>query len=320
MALLTISGEPASRWEEVAQGAAQLLNFELVTDARLQQWMVEEFGDAPVPDRAWKAAVASILARMAAEHHLVVALPGAEALFGAMPMLLRAGVVAPEARRVGNLMLEQRLERPEARKVLAQLDSAWRVSRKAKVGRARALAESFDITFNAEHLDASEIAEVLRSAACARGLVEQGLLSAAAEAQLQFQMRLRLAKHGIVPAGRANLKPVEFGHPSEELFANLLDFYRIQWNYEPRSFPLQWDKDGNVMEAFTPDFYLPEYDIYVELTTMKQANVTRKNRKIKLLRAIYPHVNIQIFYQKDFQDLIFKYGLSESRLNPVPRD
>ncbi|HWZ32268.1 MAG TPA: hypothetical protein VNX18_13085 [Bryobacteraceae bacterium] len=320
MALLTISGEPASRWEEVAQGAAQLLNFELVTDARLQQWMVEEFGDAPIPDRAWKAAVASILARMAAEHHLVVALPGAEALFGAMPMLLRAGVVAPEARRVGNLMLEQRLERPEARKMLAQLDSAWRVSRKAKFGRARALAESFDITFNAEHLDASEIAEVLRNAVCARGLVEQGLLSAAAEAQLQFQMRLQLAKHGIVPAGRANLKPVAFGHPSEELFANLLDFYRIQWNYEPRSFPLQWDKDGNVMEAFTPDFYLPEYDIYVELTTMKQANVTRKNRKIKLLRAIYPHVNIQIFYQKDFQDLIFKYGLSESRLNPVPRD
>jgi len=129
------------------------------------------------------------------------------------------------------------------------------------------------------------------------------------EAKLQFQIRLELARHGIVPAGHAHLKKVAFGHPSEEVFANLLDFYRIQWLYEPRSFPLQWDKDGNVIEAFTPDFYLPEFDLYVELTTMKQSLVTRKNRKIKLLRAIYPHVNIQVFYQKDFQDLIFKYGL-----------
>ncbi|HYK62922.1 MAG TPA: hypothetical protein VEV85_26025, partial [Bryobacteraceae bacterium] len=132
-----------------------------------------------------------------------------------------------------------------------------------------------------------------------------------AEAELQFQTRLELARHGITPAGRANLKPVTFGHPSEEVFANLLDFYRIQWEYEPRSFALQWDKDGNVIEAFTPDFYLPDLDLYVELTTMKQALVTPKNRKIKLLRAVYPHINIQVFYQKDFQDLIFKYGLRQ---------
>ncbi len=44
---------------------------------------------------------------------------------------------------------------------------------------------------------------------------------------------------------------------------------------------------------------------------MKQANVTRKNRKIRLLRSIYPHVNIQVFYQKDVQDLVTKYGLPE---------
>ena len=127
---------------------------------------------------------------------------------------------------------------------------------------------------------------------------------------MQFQTRLELAQYGIVPAGRASLKRAEFGHPSEQLFANLLDFYRIEWEYEPRSFPLQWDKDGKVTEAFTPDFYLPESDLYLELTTMKQALVTRKNRKVKLLRAIYPHINIQIFYQKDLQDLVFKYGLA----------
>jgi len=113
------------------------------------------------------------------------------------------------------------------------------------------------------------------------------------------------------PPDRVQLKRAPFAHPSEEIFANLLDYYRIAWDYEPRSFPIQWDKNGKILEAFTPDFYLPDFDIYVELTTMKQANVTRKNRKIKLLRAIYPDVNIQVFYQKDFQNLIFKYGLAE---------
>ena len=309
MALLTISGEPASRWEDAAHGAAQLLRFELVTEARIAQWIREEFGDASIPDRAWRPAAVSILARMATEHHLAVALAGSESLFGPLPMLLRAGVVAPEARRVGNVMLDQRLERPAARKALSELDSAAKRTRKHRFGRSNAPAEAFDVVLNAEHMDAGQMAEVLRAAVAARGLVDQGLLTAASEAQIQFQTRLQLARYGIVPAGRANLKRVAFGHPSEQMFANLLDFYRIQWEYEPRSFPLQWDKDGNVTEAFTPDFYLPEFDLYVELTTMKQTLVTRKNRKIKLLRAIYPHINIQVFYQKDFQDLVFKYGL-----------
>jgi hypothetical protein len=309
MALLTISGEPASRWEEVAHGAAQLLRFELVTETRLEQWMAEEFGETPIPDRAWKPAIVSILARMAAQHHLVVALSGAEALFAPFPMLLRAGVVAPEARRIGNVMVDQRLERPAARQLLSGLDSDWRRKRRARFGRSKPQPESFDVVLNAEHMDVGQMAEILRAAVATRALEEQGLLSAAAEAQLQFRTRFDLARHSIVPAGRANLKRAAFGHPSEQLFANLLDFYRIQWDYEPRSFPLQWDKDGDVLEAFTPDFYLPEFDLYVELTTMKQTLVTRKNRKIKLLRAIYPHINIQVFYQKDFQDLIFKYGL-----------
>jgi hypothetical protein len=309
MALLTISGDPASRWEEVAHGAAQLLRYELITETRLQQWMTEEFGAASIPDRAWKPAVVSILARLAAEHHLVVALTGAEALFTPFPMLLRAGIVAPEPRRVGNVMLDQRLERPAARDLLLEQDLEARRIRRARFGRSRPQPESFDLILNAEHMDAGQMAEVLRAAVATRALTEQGVLSTAAEAQLQFRTRFELARHGIVPAGRASLKRAAFGHPSEQLFANLLDFYRIQWDYEPRSFPLQWDKDGNVTEAFTPDFYLPEFDLYVELTTMKQTLVTRKNRKIKLLRAIYPHINIQVFYQKDFQDLIFKYGL-----------
>ncbi|HEX5167123.1 MAG TPA: hypothetical protein VFV93_17085, partial [Thermomicrobiales bacterium] len=48
-----------------------------------------------------------------------------------------------------------------------------------------------------------------------------------------------------------------FVHPAEADFASFLDFYRIRWQYEPRSFPLRW-RDGRIAEMFTPDFYLPE--------------------------------------------------------------
>jgi len=309
MALLTISGDPASRWEEVAHGAAQLLGFELVTEARLAQWMAEEFGDATISSRAWRPATTAVLTRLATEHHLVVAIDGAEHLFPPLPLLLRARILAPDTQRVGHLMLDERLEKPEAQARLRELDAEHKRLRKARFGRASSSADRLDLTIHTVRMDPSEATEVLAGAASARKLAQQGLLSSVTAAELQFETRLRLARHGIAPAGHARVKRASFGHPSEEMFANLLDFYRIQWDYEPRSFPLQWDKNGNVTEAFTPDFYLAEFDLYVELTTMKQALVTRKNRKIKLLRAIYPHVNIQVFYQKDFQDLVFKYGL-----------
>ena len=311
MALLTISGDPASRWEEVAQAVAQLLKFELVTETRLTQWMTEEFGETALPTRAWAPAAVAVLARLAREHPLLIALDGAEHLFRPAPWVLRARITTSDAHRAGKLMLDLRLEKPEAIARLRELDADQKRLRKARfkgTSSASADAGSFDLTLSLTHMDAAEAAEVL-AAAAARRLDQQGLLSPNAGDEIEFEMRFELAKRGIVPAGRARVTRASFGHPSEEMFANLLDFYRIQWEYEPRSFPLQWDKDGGVTEAFTPDFYLPELDLYVEVTTMKQSLVTRKNRKVKLLRAIYPHINIQVFYQKDFQDLVFKYGL-----------
>jgi cytidylate kinase len=312
MALITVSGQPGCRHEEAARLAAQLLHFELLTEARLREMIAEEFGgETAVPDRAFPEALLSILARLATEHHLVVATAGAELLLKSLPGVLRVAVVGPEARRVGTLMLEHRLDRPVARQLLRSLEAEQRAYRKRRFGRASAPACLFDLVFNSESLDPEQVAQLIEAAARARGLPEQGLLSATAEAHLQFRVRLRLSKHGIVPPGKASFEVKHFSHPSEEIFANLLDFYRVAWEYEPRSFPVQWDKDGKVLEAFTPDFYLPEFDLYVELTTMKQSLVTKKNRKVKLLRAIYPHLNIQVFYQKDFENLIFKYGLAE---------
>lgn len=101
----------------------------------------------------------------------------------------------------------------------------------------------------------------------------------------------------------------EFAHESEEEFAHLLDFYKVEWHYEPACFPLQWDEQGRVIESFTPDFYLPQFDLYVELTTMKQRLVTKKNRKIRKMRQLYPDLNLKIFYGRDYRKLLFKFGL-----------
>jgi cytidylate kinase len=312
MALVTISAEPGCRQEELSRLTTQRLGFELVTESRLGNLIEQEFGTGmPISDRAYRHVLLSILARLATEHHLVVCAQGVEFLFTNFLGVLRVQIVAPEFRRIGTLMLDRRLDRPSAKKLLKQLEHQDRAERKRKFGRATAPAHLFDVVLNCEFLESEQMADLIQAAVDRRTLVDQGLLSTAADAQLQFQVRLRLSKYGIMPAGAISLKRNDFSHPSEEIFANLLDFYRIAWEYESHSFPIQWDNDGNVLESITPDFYLPEFDLYVELTTMKQPLVTKKNRKVKLLREIYPHINIQVFYQKDFQNLIFKYGLTE---------
>jgi hypothetical protein len=298
MALIAVSGHSGCRFDEVARLSAQRLGFELLTQSRIRSLASEEFGeDAKIPDKAYPSLVTSILARLATQHHLVFCAVGGELQSRHFPGMLRVHVVAPENVRIGNLMLDRRVERPAARQLLLDLEAADRADRKA------------------EALTTEQMADLTEAAVASTGLKERGLLSPAAEQQLQFQMRLKLARFGIVPKGNATLRQKMFAHPSEEMFANLLDFYRIAWEYEPRSFPVKYDQDGSVLEAFTPDFYLPEFDLYVELTTMKQSLVTRKNRKVRLLRELYPHLNIQVFYQKDFENLIFKYGLAE---RPVP--
>jgi cytidylate kinase len=315
MALIAVSGQPGCRFDEVARISAQRLGFELITESRLNQLIQQEFGSATaVPARAFPSLVESIVAHLATTHHLVLCAEGADAISGSFPGRLRAYVVAPDAVRVGNLMLDRRIERPAARQLLQEMEAAQKAARKYRLGRATTPADRFDLILNAELMDSERMAGLIESAVDALRLKDQGLLSPAAEAQMQFRMRLRLARHGIAPPAQVTLPHKQFAHQSEEIFANLLNFYRIAWEYEPHSFAIQWDRNGEPAESFTPDFYLPEFDLHVELTTMKQSLVTKKNRKIRLLRQLYPHINIQVFYQKDIENLIFKYGLGERML------
>ena len=105
---------------------------------------------------------------------------------------------------------------------------------------------------------------------------------------------------------------MRFAHNSERQFAKLLDFYGIRWEYEPRTFTLEWDRQGRAVQAFSPDFYLPDHDLFIEITTMNQKLVTKKNRKVRRLKELHPDVDVKIFYQRDYLQLLVKYGLASA--------
>jgi hypoxanthine phosphoribosyltransferase len=102
---------------------------------------------------------------------------------------------------------------------------------------------------------------------------------------------------------------VRFAHNAEDQLAKLLDFYGVAWEYEPRTFELAWDGDGRATSAFTPDFYLPDHDLFIEVTTLRQELVTKKNGKVRRLRALHPEVTVKVLYQRDYLALLVKYGL-----------
>ena len=99
-----------------------------------------------------------------------------------------------------------------------------------------------------------------------------------------------------------------FAHASEAEMARILDFYRIRWEYEPHTFPILWNLDGVVVESFSPDFWLPDLDLYLEMTTLRQKLVRKKNRKLRRIHELYPDIRVKLYYARDFRALMLKFG------------
>ena len=104
-------------------------------------------------------------------------------------------------------------------------------------------------------------------------------------------------------------EPPRFASQAELECAKVLDYYGVPWLYEPTTFVLEQDEEGRTTEAFSPDFYLPDQDLYIELTLMKKSLVTRKNRKLRKLRERYPEVKIKLFYKRDLERLAQHFHL-----------
>jgi hypothetical protein len=112
-------------------------------------------------------------------------------------------------------------------------------------------------------------------------------------------------------AGAAETPPAArpaFAHASEAEMARILDFYQVRWEYEPHAFPVVWNLDGAVVESFAPDFWLPDLDLYLEMTTLRQKLVRKKNRKLRRVLELYPDLRVKLFYARDFRALMLKFG------------
>ena len=86
----------------------------------------------------------------------------------------------------------------------------------------------------------------------------------------------------------------------------------MAWEYEPVEFTIEWDAGGKPVAGFRPDFYLPAHDLYIEITTLNQRLVTKKNRKVRRLRELHPEVQVKMLYQRDYLNLLVKFGLEAS--------
>jgi hypothetical protein len=257
--------------------------------------------------------VRSAIAEIAAVHNVVILGSGGQFLFARVAASLHVQIVAPLPYRIARVMRTARVERARAEKIIEERDREKEVFLSTLYGRDWRDPAHYDIVLNIDHFSNDVAVEIIVRAAQAKGIE-------ATAVQLPAQLREEILTTKLDVAQLADLQPgeeklPEFAHPSEREFARVMDFYRIRWQYEPRTFPIEWDENRNVLKAFTPDFYLPDLDLFIELTTMKQSLVTKKNRKVRLLRELYPDVNIKILYERDYKNLIWKYGLGQEEEN-----
>jgi cytidylate kinase len=311
MAVITVCTEPGALGEEVAARVAGRLGFSLVDNARLAQLSgeidLDEAGLRKVDEaisgeglqidaetEACARLLQDFIAQLAEEQDLVIIGRGAQGLFRDRPGTLHVRCIAPRKFRILQVKTYERLSGREAGRLIKSLEIERSRYLRFLYHLNQADPNLYDLTLRMDRLSIEQAIKLIVTS-----LDEMGLRQVPKD---------RIVKD-ILPQAPEKRGSGSFVNAAETEFARFLEFYRIPFEYEPRTFPLEADAEGKIIEAFTPDFYLPEQNLYIELTTMKQSLVTRKNRKVRKLRRLYPEINIRIFYQRDFYNLLAKYGL-----------
>jgi len=329
MAIITISRLTGSGGREIATATAKAVNFQFIDRDGMdvvidQQFPVrtEQLSRIKKDRRVYQEMVRSAIAEVAAAHNVVVLGSGAQFLFARVAASLHVQIVAPLPYRIARVMRLGNVDRPEAEKIIEERDREKETFIRTLYGKDWRDPSYYDLVLNIDYFSNEIAAEIIVKAAQAKGIEATAVELPARLREEILTTKLDVAQMADTEEDRASpvaavaeKQPLEdrlpeFAHPSEREFARVMDFYRIRWEYEPRTFPIEWDENQNVVKAFTPDFYLPDLDLFIELTTMKQSLVTKKNRKVRLLRELYPEVNIKILYERDYKNLIWKYGLS----------
>lgn len=301
--IITISRQTGSQGREITELLAKKLDLPIINrDIVMERWMPEVanghelhmlrespafFLSPSSQGISFADFLEKKLKELAEEQSIIIFGLGAQVIFARHPEALHIKIMAATEVRIKRVIKSQHTDIKAAERFLELTDRKHKRYISTIYGKDWADPELYHITLNTNNLTIEEAADLLAFMA---------------------------ENHKIVPTegGEGEKKPsqpIVFMHPSEEEFASILDMHNIEWEYEPRTFPLEWDVEGNVTQAFSPDFYLPRFDTYIELTTMEQKYVSQKRKKVQLLKKLYPGTNINMVYKKDFHTLAKRFGL-----------
>ncbi len=334
MAVITISRHFGSGGEFVAQLVADKLGYLLVNKAMIAD-NIRYFGiydpeiayfdekNIKFQDRAkdqemeqrrryYLEGLHDFFYDMAIRENLVILGRGGQILFRDFPPSLHVKVIAPLESRMERVCRLYHLDEAAAARLIAEQDRD-RESYLRQVFSCDWLdPELYHLMINTGVTGLEEAAALIVTAVQLKESAGEIPIQELEERLLEQQdISIKNGLHADTIHDASGAAP-HFAHPSEAEFARMLDFYRIKWLYEPKTFPLEWDSEGTVTEAFSPDFYLPEQDLYLELTTQKQKLVWKKNKKMRRLKEIYPDIKIKIIYGRDYRGLLKKYGIEET--------
>ena len=312
MAIITISRQNGSLGDEIADALATRLGTEVIS----RKYALENFfGEInpgtldrlnesakffattlPGSNRTYSDILVERIREIASkskDKDVIILGMGGSVLLAGFPGALHIRVTASETTRLNTIARKYHIKADEAIEVLNIADRKHKKFVKTVYGKDITEPEQFDLILNTDRLSVDECVDAIIELARKHNLKVKISESALESNAIDHQTR-----------------NVTFKNEAEEEFARILSMYNIEWLYEPKTFPVEWDAEGNVTMAISPDFYLPHFNLYLELTTMDQRYVTKKNKKMRLVRELYPGTNIRIVYKKDFNELLDRLKLS----------
>lgn len=298
--LLTISRETGSLGDQIAKELAHDLQISYINrDFVLKNWMSEiatkhelhmleespgYFLKASSAGITFKEFLENRLKTMVSETPAIISGLGAQILFRDHTSSGHIRIFGSPDKRAQRLMQEHNLVETDAKRILELTDRKHKKYISLLYGQDWSNPQLYDLALNTDHISIHQAVSVLK----------------------HFY-----SLEDPIPETQKNGNVI-FKNKSEEEFAKVLDLYDFDWDYEPRTFPLEWDAEGNITKAFSPDFYLPKFDTYIELTVMNQKYTQEKKRKLHLMKKLYPEVNVSIVYRNDFRSLLERFAQWEA--------
>ncbi|MBR4948994.1 MAG: cytidylate kinase family protein [Clostridiales bacterium] len=322
MAIITISRQNGSLGDEIADALASRLGTTVISRKyALDNFFGEinpgtldrlnesaKFFETTLPGstRTYADILVERIRALASESRdkdLIILGMGGSVLLSGFPGALHVRVTASETTRLNTIARKYHITTDEASEVLNIADRKHKKFVRTVYGKDITSPEQFDLILNTDRLSVDECVDAI------------------AELARKHDLRVRLSESnentGTIDHQTRN---TAFKNETEEEFARILSMYNIEWLYEPKTFPVEWDAEGNVTMAISPDFYLPRFNLYLELTTMDQRYVTKKNKKMRLVRELYPGTNIRIVYKKDFNELVDRLKMFGGLTDKTPED